>query len=277
MNAATLRQAAADALRHPAARLYIALYIVGVVVLGIFNDGNVFVVLVQLFLTAWELIYLAFSIALTPNPPPDQPSPGRSLPAQLVWVVAVLIVSLFIPQIAAAASLDYRLTNPLIYAVIPVTILVFVFAVKPAGLGFRAGYRSLPVALVWMSINGLFVLVQLLTASFSPAFVANRLIGNVLQNGFAEEILWRGVLQTRLSLWLTPPWGIVISALVFGLWHFNANLGMFDGNVLVALAFCIVSQARFGVMMSIVFLRTRSLIAPGLAHTFTNLNPLNFL
>jgi membrane protease YdiL (CAAX protease family) len=52
---------------------------------------------------------------------------------------------------------------------------------------------------------------------------------------------------------------------------------MFQNQALPTLAFCIVSQARFGLVMSVVFLRTRSLIAPGLAHTFANLTPLNFL
>jgi membrane protease YdiL (CAAX protease family) len=192
-------------------------------------------------------------------------------------LAALLGVTLFIPQIASALRLPYHVTNPVLYVVIPAAALVLGFGVSPRGLGIRPGYRAWAVAALWIGVQALFVVVQLALGHFTPAWVANRLLGNVLQNGFAEEFLWRGVIQTRLAGWLTPTWGAVLAALLFGVWHLRANLSMLDGDWLAALAFCIVSQARYGLMMAVLFLRTRSLLAPGLAHTFANLNPLNFL
>lgn len=297
MSPAALRQAVLEARRHPAARTFVGLYIAGILILSLYSNGNFLTVIGQLVLTALELVYLALTIMLTPNPPPDQPSRGRSLLGQYAFLAGLLAftflyTSLFhaartgaeplnIPGFTALAqalvTLDTRLANPLLYVLVPLVVLTLIFGVRPSGLGLRPGYRSLAVGLVWIAVNALFAIIQVLTGRFTLAFVVNRVVGNVLQNGFVEEFLWRGVIQTRLALWLTPAWGALISTLLFGLWHFDANLGMFQNQALPTLAFCIVSQARFGLVMSVVFLRTRSLVAPGLAHTFANLTPLNFL
>lgn len=274
MNLLPLRTALMDLRRSVPGRFFIGVYVVGLLVLLLTADPMI--ALIQVFLAGWQGIYLIISLLITPNPPPDAPSYGRALPGQLGFIALLLLVTLFMPAIAAATGLPFYVTNPLLYVVVPLAVLAGVFGVRLSGLGLREGYRSWAVGLVWISVNALFVIVQLVTGSFSAAFVLNRLVGNVLQNGFTEEILWRGIVQTRLSLWLSPGWGMVISALLFGLWHMNANLSMFE-NALAALAFCIVSQASFGIFMSIIFVRTRSILAPGIAHTFTNLNPLNFL
>lgn len=275
MKTIALRSAVSDAAQSLPARVFVSIYVISLIVL-VAAGAPPTVVMLQVGLLVWELIYIAISILITPSPPPDEPSRGRSLGGQIVFLLIVLATTWFLPSIASSTGLDYRVTNPLLYVIIPLVVLIGVFAVNPRGLGLRRGYRSFWVGLVWISVNLLFVIAQLVTSSFSAAFVVNRLVGNILQNGFAEEILWRGIVQTRLAIWLTPAWGAVISALVFGFWHFNANQGMFE-SAAAALAFCVVSQARFGLFMSIIFMRTRSIIAPGIAHTFYNLNILNFL
>jgi len=100
--------------------------------------------------------------------------------------------------------------------------------------------------------------------------LARRLIGNALQNGFFEEFLFRGALQSRLSTVIAPGWALVVQALLFGLWHVEANLRMFSGDWLGALAWCIVLQAVMGLFFGLLLQQTRSLIAPAVAHVISN-------
>lgn len=81
-----------------------------------------------------------------------------------------------------------------------------------------------------------------------------------------EEFLWRGAVLTRLRLVVGGPWSIVISSLVFGIWHIGANLRAFGGQPAPAVAYCIFSQATIGVAFALLFVRTHNLLAPAVAH-----------
>ena len=94
---------------------------------------------------------------------------------------------------------------------------------------------------------------------------------HLLQNGFGEEFLYRGALQTRLRVFLSPSWSIVIQALLFGLWHFGANHGIKGiTSTAAVVAYCILFQATAGLAFGIIFQRTRNLAACTLVHIITN-------
>lgn len=161
------------------------------------------------------------------------------------------------------------IANPVQYFVIPFLVLLLLGA-KPAELGLQWGYRTWRVCLVWLLLP-LLVWIGLLAMGQLPLqTLARRLIGNALQNGFFEEFLFRGALQSRLSPVIAPGWALVVQALLFGLWHVEANLRMFSGDWWGALAWCIVSQAVIGLFFGLLFQRTRSLIAPAVAHVIIN-------
>ena len=160
--------------------------------------------------------------------------------------------------------------NPVAYAVLPL-ILLLLLGARPRELGFGKGHRVGRVILLWMAIPVGFLAVSIATGQLSVGRVANRLVSNFMQNGFWEEFLLRGALQTRLRLLLTPEWAIVIQALVFGAWHLGlgyANTG--HAGFLPALASTLVHQATIGLAFGIVFERTRNLLAPSVAHVLAN-------
>lgn len=159
--------------------------------------------------------------------------------------------------------------NPVQYFVIPFFVLLLLGA-KPAELGLQWGYRSWRVCLVWLLLPLVAWIVLLAMGQLPMQTLARRLIGNALQNGFFEEFLFRGALQSRLTKVIAPGWALVLQALLFGLWHIEANLSMFAGDWLSALAWCIVVQAVLGFFFGILFQRTRSLIAPSVAHVICN-------
>ena len=99
---------------------------------------------------------------------------------------------------------------------------------------------------------------------------------HLFQNGFGEEFLFRGALQTRLKAFLSPSWSIVIQALLFGLWHFGANLGNKGiTSVPAVMALSILVQTTIGLAFGIIFQRTRNLFACTLVHIITNCVSIN--
>lgn len=97
------------------------------------------------------------------------------------------------------------------------------------------------------------------------------MLSHLLINGFGEEFLFRGALQTRVRALLGPSWAIVIQALAFGIWHFGANYGSLGmTGVAAATAYCVVKSATFGLAFGIIFQRTRNLLACSMIHVVTN-------
>ena len=162
------------------------------------------------------------------------------------------------------------LANPVTYFVLPMVLLLLLGA-RPQELGFGRGHRVGRVILVWMAIPVGFLVFAVATGQLTIARVVNRLVSNIMQNGPWEEFLFRGALQTRLRLLLTPEWAIVIQALLFGAWHLGLGYTNTGGaGLLPALASTLVHQAVIGLAFGIVYERTRNLLAPTVAHVLAN-------
>lgn len=159
--------------------------------------------------------------------------------------------------------------NPVRYFVIPF-ILLMILGARPGELGFGKGHRAWQVGLLWWALPALMAIVLLSTGSLAAQALVQGIIGNTFQNGFFEEFLFRGALQTRLRRLLPLPWTLAIQALVFGLWHIVSNTQSMQGNALAGLAICIVMQTVLGFAFGYVFHRTGNLLAPSLAHVATN-------
>lgn len=159
--------------------------------------------------------------------------------------------------------------NPLQYFVIPFIILLLM-GVKPAELGMGKGHKVWQACLVWLALPVVIWAGLLATGSMPFQTLARRIIGNFFQNGFFEEFLFRGALQTRLKQVISAPWAWMLQALFFGLWHLNANAQSMGGNLLAGVAICIISQTVSGLVFGYVFERTRNLIVPTTAHVVMN-------
>ena len=71
----------------------------------------------------------------------------------------------------------------------------------------------------------------------------------------AEEFVFRGVLLQRWAVRWNLPVGIILSSILFGMLHINNPLGL----------------TMFGVIMALLYIRTRSLWAPIIAHALNNI------
>ena len=155
------------------------------------------------------------------------------------------------------------------YFVIPI-ILLLLLGAKPTELGFSRGNKVGQTCLIWLALPVVIWAGLLATGSLPVQTLARRMIGNMFQNGFFEEFLFRDGLQTRLRHLLSMPGTLTIQALLFGLWHLHGNTQSMDGNILAGLALCLVSQTVAGFVYGYVYERTRNLIAPSIAHVAMN-------
>jgi len=294
---ARLKDTLTTAARHPAGRLFAALYVLAAITfVAVTGDG--LTLLIQLGLTVWRLLTVLLAIALTTQPPvaweaPPAPS-RRRLWVQLAVIGVVIAATLYrgqalrspeleaVPLIgpltAAFNRLDFNLANPLLYVVVPLIPLLLLGA-RPAALGLalpatRADWgRTGLLVVVLSAMHVLYIIPALLFGNFTLAVFGRRLLTNFLQNGFAEEFLMRGALMTRLVRLSGPAWGLVGSAVVFGLWHVSANLAMFDGSLLAALSFGVISQGMAGVVYGVALRRGGNLVAPSAVHVLSHFNP----
>lgn len=231
---------------------------------------------------------------LPPEPERERPSRGR-LWAQMGVLAAVILLTGFSGQIPLWSDMVAALrsagdailpvewfggpgnavANPVQYFVIPLLLLLALGA-KPRELGLGRGHRVWQAALVWLIGPGLILIWPAAVGALTGPSLVRRVIGNFFQNGFFEEFLFRGAVQTRLRLFLSTPWALAVQALFFGLWHLRSNTAAFDGNIVAGLAWCIVSQGVIGLAFGYVFHRTRNLVAPTVAHVMMNVMGQSF-
>lgn len=146
--------------------------------------------------------------------------------------------------------------------------------VRRRELGLRKGHLSWAMTVLWSLAPIAIIIWSMILKEVTTDVILNRIVSHSLGNGFFEEFLFRGALLTRLR----RLWGIgnavVISSLVFGLWHIIAELPAFGGSLPRAISNCILNQATFGVGMSYLFLKSRNLLPGSIVHVLVNVSDL---
>ncbi len=277
------------------ARLYAGVWIGAAVTLVLTGQG-----FSALDGVLFGLAYLSFSlvtVAITRDLPSDRaPSTGRTrLWVQLGVVTLVVLLTAWrglgfhrvigpeatIPPWSSLVDALQRkgdewfangnfVANPVLYVGLPLPLLLLAGA-RLCGLGFGPGHRVGRVLLLWCVVPILVSGSAVLAGVLGPAVLGGRLVMNTLNNGFFEEFLFRGALQTRLRGLIGPSSALILQALIFGVWHLG--LGFTDtghAGVVPALASTIVHQSIIGLAYGIIFERTRNLVVPSVAHVLIN-------
>lgn len=162
------------------------------------------------------------------------------------------------------------LANPVTYVLIPLVVLVLAGA-RPSTLGFGKGHRVGRALLICCAIPLLWFTYTLISGQQTIFRLLGGLASHFMQNGFLEEFLFRGILQTRLRLLAGPGWAVVLQALVFGVWHLGSGFASTGhAGLLPAIAITIVQQSLIGLALGILFERTRNLLVPSVVHIALN-------
>jgi membrane protease YdiL (CAAX protease family) len=162
------------------------------------------------------------------------------------------------------------LVNPVTYVLIPLVVLLLAGAHLPT-LGLAKGHRVVRALLICCALPVVWFAFTLIGGQQTIVRLLGGFISDFMQNGFLEEFLFRGLLQTRLRLLAGPGWALVLQALLFGVWHLGsgfANTG--HAGLLPAIAITIVQQALIGLAFGILFERTRNLLVPSVVHIAVN-------
>jgi hypothetical protein len=274
------RQAAGAVVRHPAVIVFALLWLASALAIALLGGWEIFIF--RLPAVAGFLSFTLITLWIT-RPAPAIPAGASVNRARLLAQLAIigLIVgltafdSLAFHGISPLASPLFRLrpllgqlANPVFYFLVPLPILLLLGA-RPIGLGFGRGHRAWRVIALWCALPVLYWLFGLATGTLAVGALLRALGSHAIQNGFFEEFLFRGALQTRLRHLLSPVSAIVISALVFGLWHIGAAM-VEVGSLAGAIAVCIYSTSVYGLAFGVLMERTRNLLAPSLVHVVTN-------
>lgn len=162
------------------------------------------------------------------------------------------------------------LINPVTYVLIPLILLLLAGARLPT-LGFSRGHRVGRALLICCAVPLAWIAYILISGQLSIVRLLGSFASNFMQNGFLEEFLFRGILQTRLRLLTGPGWAMVLQALVFGVWHLGvgySNTG--HTGLLPAIAITIAQQSLIGLALGILFECTRNLVVPSVVHIALN-------
>lgn len=275
-------KATGRALRQPAVRAFVGIYIVATVAL-VFT-GHTDLLPFQIGIDAVLAALCALTFVLTKDGPAEEeetPSRGGRVMLQLALVAFyTAYVAVFInghapapgPLAALNRSADHLpayLRDPLLYFALPALALLAVGA-RWRALGLARGWRAWRVAALWGIVPLYVVALALASRAAHPAGIAASLVGNALRNGFFEEFLWRGAILTRLRAVVGTGWAVALSSLGFGLWHLGPDTSRLGGNLAAGTAYCVVCQATVGLGFAVAFVRTRNLLVPSLAHVLFN-------
>jgi len=86
---------------------------------------------------------------------------------------------------------------------------------------------------------------------------------------FAEEVLFRGYLQTRLMEWLGNQRGLILTALIFSFSHLFQRILSVDMSLSRALVSCI-AIIPFALFMGYLFSKCKNVVATTIFHTLYN-------
>ena len=162
-----------------------------------------------------------------------------------------------------------ELTMPLAVVSIPVVCLLPLVILRLLGVGFREmglgrGYHAFRVAAVGCSVPVCLLVLFLVLGHFTPLALGKEVIQVALVAAIPEEVLFRGVLLTRLVRLLGAQWGIALALGIFAFIHLETDLHRFGS---LPLALMVLTQATLGLLLITVFVRTRSLLSGIILHT----------
>lgn len=157
--------------------------------------------------------------------------------------------------------------NALSAAIVPAVLLV-PFGLRPRDLGFGLPRRGLvPAMLIWCCVPTAIIVYGIVARHASVADIAIRTATDVLQNGFAEEILFRGLVFAAFAAFSGVEWGNCGQALAFGLWHLPASLDEAHGNLVIAAAVAVAENTILAYGLGTLMRRTGNVVAGGVFHT----------
>lgn len=201
---------------------------------------------------------------------------ARRPPARALGEAALLVVGLL--AVPAAGFNLLWLTGwrsaYLAFGLIAIPLLIWLEGGRPADSGFRLPVDRKPLPIV-ASIAGLLLVARVaepLVTGTGFRIDARTLVMSVVVFALLEEALFRGLMQTRLESALGPTRACLLTALFFGFYHYYVRYLIPGRAVDVAAALQLGYLTAFGLLLGMVYAKSRSLLPPFLLHAVNNLS-----
>ena len=207
------------------------------------------------------------------SPPPcSSEKPNRDYIEASVLVGCLLIVpfvkfNLFWYSGWQSAYLVFGVLSPLIMELV-------LRKRKLSVIGFRMPTNKKVLFLI-AGIIGLYMISRLVVPLFVGAaytFNWRGFVSNAIIFAFLEEVVFRGLIQTRLESALGAVWSWVLTGLFFGFYHYYVHYLVTGQALTIANLFELLFLTAFGMMLGVIFAKTRSLIPSYLIHAVNNLS-----
>jgi membrane protease YdiL (CAAX protease family) len=271
--------------RSPALWLFIVVYVVALVLF--ISAGGTMLDLLSLLIPAFYCLFIAILVLpLTAGAPPAAWEEAGDASRPRPWVqlaITALFVALYIaftvviftpgsvPGLGPFLLQHSASVASLVAVSLPVVGLLSLVILRLLGVGFREmgvgpGYHTFRVAAIGCSVPVGVLIVFLALGHFTLPALGYQLGRALFIAALPEEALFRGVLVTRLVRFLGQQWGIALAVGLFALVHLETDLYN-DGSLLLALTDMVLSQAAIGIVLVVVFVRTRSLLPGIILHT----------
>jgi membrane protease YdiL (CAAX protease family) len=141
-----------------------------------------------------------------------------------------------------------------------------------SAVGFRLPINK-RVLLIFAGVAGFLLIGGIIlhtVYNIRYAYFGQYLISGVVFSPLVEEIVFRGLIQTRLEACFGTTKSWILSSLVFGFYHFLAWF-LIIGKTLTTYSLTqLTYTVIFGIIVGIFFAKTRSLLPPFLLHAINN-------
>jgi membrane protease YdiL (CAAX protease family) len=254
--------------RSPALWLFLAVYLLALA-LYLPVGGNESGLLVLLIYTLYYVLIALLVFPLTAGAPPAAWEEAADTPRVKMWVQLVVIafflalylvltVVIFspgsIPGFGSFLLPHSQLTVSIAVACIPVVCLLPLVILRLLGVGFREmglgrGFHAFRVAAVGCSVPVCALVVLFVLGHFTLPVLGKTVIQVFLVAALPEEVLFRGVLLTRLVRLLGPQWGIALAVDIFATMHLETDLHQYGSLPLALVRMVLTRSLLSGVVL----------------------------
>lgn len=206
--------------------------------------------------------------------------------AVLALVLVVLVAHNLVGNLVLPPAL-YVPVNLSVAAVLVAMARASGISAAELGLGRASVARGVAVGGVVFLVVAVVLVVAALVPATRQLFADQRVAGVTggavafqalvripLGTVVLEEVAFRGVLLALLARATSTPAAVVLSSLMFGLWHVVPTVEALRANKVapgfLGVSAAVVATAVAGAVLCWLRLRSESLVAPALAHTATN-------
>jgi membrane protease YdiL (CAAX protease family) len=165
---------------------------------------------------------------------------------------------------------DESVNSTLVFVVLPVALLAAI-GWRRRDLGFGPSRRGATRALAfWCAIPLALYAAALALGHATLTALGHRFFIDLFRNGYAEEILFRGIVLRLTVAAFGLSLGNVVQAVLFGIFHLGADLRDVHGDTVLALLDGFATQGLFGYVMGLIALRTGNVFVAGAVHALVD-------